>query len=99
MAESDLKKAVNEYQACVKIHEVWDDLKKAVCDFDALVRREEENHKKIVSFGVWRGVAIVPPIARPFDGVGCQRSSSSTAHVRSTASRREVLVIRTFTFF
>ena len=54
MAESDLKKAVNEYQACVKIHEVWDDLKKAVCDFEALVRREEENQIKLfhLEFGV-----------------------------------------------
>ena len=47
MAERDLRKSVDEYQACVKIHEVWDDLKKAVCDFEAVVRREEENRIKL----------------------------------------------------
>ena len=40
MAESDLKKAVDEYQTCVKIREVWTDLKKAVCEFDAMVHKE-----------------------------------------------------------
>ena len=40
MAGSDLKKAVNDYQTCVRIQEVWTDLKKAVCDFDALVHKE-----------------------------------------------------------
>ena len=40
MAESDLKKAVDEYQTSVKIREVWTDLKKAVCEFDALVHKE-----------------------------------------------------------
>ena len=40
MAESDLKKAVDEYQTCEKIREVWTDLKKAVSEFDALVQKE-----------------------------------------------------------
>ena len=40
MTESDLKKAVDEYQTCVKIREVWTDLKKAVCEFDPMVHKE-----------------------------------------------------------
>ena len=54
MSESDLRKAVDEYKACVKIHEVWDDLKKAVCDFESMVHREEANHIKLfhLEFGV-----------------------------------------------
>ena len=40
MTESEFKKAVDEYQTGVKIREVWDDLKKAVCEFDALVHKE-----------------------------------------------------------
>ena len=45
MAESDLKKAVDEYQTCVKIREVWSDLKKAVCEFDAMVQKENSQTK------------------------------------------------------
>ena len=40
MTVSDLKKAVDEYQTCFKIREVWTDLKKAVCEFDAMVHNE-----------------------------------------------------------
>ena len=40
MTESELKKAVDEYQTCVKIREVWPYLKKAVCEFDAMVHKE-----------------------------------------------------------
>ena len=40
MTESELKKAVDEYQTSVKIREVWTDLKKAVCEFDAMVHKE-----------------------------------------------------------
>ena len=45
MAESDLKKAVDDYQTCVKIREVWSDLKKAVCEFDTMVHKENSQTK------------------------------------------------------
>ena len=44
MTESDLKKAVDEYQTCVKIREVWMYLK-AVCEFDAMVQKENSQTK------------------------------------------------------
>ena len=47
MAESDLKKAVYEYQTAVKIREVWTDLKKAVCEFDSLVHKEEDSQTRL----------------------------------------------------
>ena len=45
MAESDLRKAVDEYQTCVKIREVWLDLKKAVYEFDTTVHKENSQTK------------------------------------------------------
>ena len=45
MAESDLKKAVNDYQTCVKIRKVWMDLKKAVSEFDTMTHKKNSQSK------------------------------------------------------
>ena len=53
VTESDLKKALDEYQSCVKMREVWTDLKKAVREFKTLSDKENYQTKLFhLEFGV-----------------------------------------------